>query len=1089
MEKPPTLPTRAKAQPGLGGVVLVVLSLALLLHYLGIVRAAPRDLAEWLPLAGSTLVLLVVLARAAMPPGLLGLVPWLCAPFALFWVTETLLQLTCVLRPATWDEHLWSPLLASSPRFLPAHPSVHLVRDGLFWLGAALTLRRPEVSWRRGLGFLLLGLGLGLVAMLAIPLLEPGALAPIEPLELLEPGALAAAAHPARSGLVSLPLLLGALLLVLTLRTLPSRARTAALVALGLHLLLVLLSLPQSVVSVLGTVALGALCLLLGPGAAPAAPVEAKPPTQGHSLSPLEFGLLLIFFCSGFAALVYQVVYAKGLALTFGSTSHASTIVLGAYMGGLALGAWAGGHLAERLRRPILGYAVAELGIAAICATSPFALDIARRAYVSLAAGADPARPLWIGLQLAIGVALLLPPTFLMGLTLPLLTRHFLSRAGGFGTSAGSLYAVNTLGAALGGLLTSYWLLPSLGVVRSLGLAVGLNVLVAALGTLLSAKSTRAQPSEPASTGTEEGTRSFEPTRLDRRLAIIAAIQLTVGGFVTFGLETTSIHLLAVAAGTSVYAFGLMLFAFLLGLSAGAALARRWLAGQKRPELATPLVACQLLLALSLLLGLGFWNHLSDLFASFAGHAPTATFAARELVRFVVCLLVMLPPALCIGAQFPLALEAVGRGWPERRLVWLGRVSASNTFGNILGALVVGFVALPQLGSKPTLLFLILLALLLAALAQSALAHPARLPAAGLTILLGLWLAFEPRSFDLTRLAGGGNVYFQPQHYGTVIDHAESLDGGLTTVTSQVSHAGVPFKTLLTNGKFQGNNRTDDSGEMAAQAAFALCPLLHTDQRQRALLIGFGTGTTARVISDAGFRSLDLVDLSRDIITLADRHFSAVNGSVIHRDQVTVHVTDGRNFVLLCENRYDLISIELTSIWFAGAANLYNSEFYGLLAPRLTEHGVLAHWVQLHRLSHRDVATILQTLRQHFPHVWLYFLGKQGVLVACRHDCAPNPATRARLDTLPTLDPVLALFGGSAAAVEQGILLDPPRLDAWLKEYRESSGLPGSELISTDDNLFLEYSTPRGNVRGYEESLMDNLQFLQGSGTVVPLSP
>ncbi|HEY5962108.1 MAG TPA: fused MFS/spermidine synthase, partial [Polyangiaceae bacterium] len=447
-------------------------------------------------------------------------------------------------------------------------------------------------------------------------------------------------------------------------------------------------------------------------------------------------------------------------------------------------------------------------------------------------------------------------------------------------------------------------------------------------------------------------------------------------------------------------------------------------------------------------------------------------------VRFVVCLFVMLPPAICIGAQFPVAMEAVGYGWPMDRVGALGRASALNTLGNIAGALVIGFVTLPYLGSHRTLALLTMLCLGLATLALTvATKHQQKYwgAAVGAATLL---LVLQPPQFNLTRLASGGNVYFKPQYYGRIIDHTESLDGGLTAVAIAYEATKTPIKTLLTNGKFQGNDRRDNSGEMVAQAAFALAPLLHTNAREKALVIGFGTGTTTRVLDEAGFRQVTVAELSGDIVALADRHFSSINQGVIHRPNVSVHVTDGRNFLLLDRQRYDLIGIELSSIWFAGAANLYNQEFYALLDARLTQQGVLQQWVQLHRLSHRDIMSILLTLHRTFPRVWLYFLGKQGILIACKHDCAPTEAAVNLLEATPRLNKTLAYFPDGVDAVLRGRLLTPDGVERLIDDYQSTSGLDEQALLSTDDNLYLEYSTPKGNVREYDESIADNEAFL-----------
>lgn len=947
----------------------------------------------------------------------------------------------------------------------------------LLWV--LVRTKDPE-SWRGLLKTIAFGVCVAALLTLVVPIAGPAqGLLP-------QPAALdfAANSHAAavpRTGFICLPLVLAWSLVCSTWRQ-----RITRYPLLGLTCLVAIVEILASRYSVAAVL----LALILATGLhllkgayfrAQANADDARSPqtttaAMDPSLVRVRALLTVVFFFSGMAALVYQVVFAKGLALTFGSTSHASTIVLATYMGGLALGSWLGGRWAARLSRPVHGYALAELGIAAICAVSPWTLRAARFCYVTLAQGSAPDEPWLIALQLGMGALVLVPPTWLMGLTLPLLTRQFLDEKNNLGNSAGLLYTANTLGAAAGASLTGYFVLPQLGITKSLWIAVFTNVLVAAFAIV--AANLKRSPSGPLAPPVDspDPNRDSNASAHARQVAWIATVQLTVGGFVTFGLETTFIHLLATVAGTSAYAFSLMLFAFLIGLSVGSSLGRRWLpCAQRLPQ---ALLLCQLTLAAMLLFASQFWDYLPAYFAGFGRWPYTLTFAAREFVRFVVCLAVMLPPAVCIGAQFPIAMEAVGKGWPHARIQALGRASALNTLGNILGALVIGFLALPRLGSHRTLAALTLVCLSLAALALAAVAKQKRRLFAGLLIATTSVLVLQPPQFDLTRLCSGGNVYFKPQYYGHVIDYTESLDGGLTAVALSHESTRSPVKTLLTNGKFQGNNRVDSSGEMMAQTSFAIAPLLHTAQRDRALVIGFGTGTTTRVLDQAGFASIVVAELSGDIIALADRHFGAINHGVIGRPNVHVHVTDGRNFLLLDRQRYDLISIELSSIWFAGAANLYNDEFYALVEKRLTERGVLQQWVQLHRLSHRDIMSILVTLRQRFAHIWLYFLGKQGILVACKQDCLPSSETLTQLRRAERLEPTLAVFPQGLGTVLSGRMLTPDGMDRLIDDYRSATRQSTRELISTDDNLYLEYSTPKGNVREYDESIADNEAFL-----------
>lgn len=782
--------------------------------------------------------------------------------------------------------------------------------------------------------------------------------------------------------------------------------------------------------------------------------------------APLVLAMGAMFFVSGAAGLVYEVIFAKSLALTFGSTSRASTTVLATYMGGMAAGAFLGGRLARGRWRPLTVYAISEGGVALWCALSPLFLPLIQRVYVALASGADPSASWLGGLQVLLGALVLLPPTLLMGITLPVVAKQ-LEKTMALGSAIGLLYGANTLGAALSSLATGYFILPSLGLSQTTFLAVVANLGAAflAIGVDRRFRSHEGRTSR----GREEPSAKPIAVETSRFEALAALIVLTLGGVVTLSLEVVYIHLLAVVAGNSTYAFSLMLFAFLLGLGGGAAFGRRLL--QRRERALRYLAWMQLGLAASVLVGVFGWEAIPDYFASFGRYSLARSFGARELIRAAVCCLAMIPPALFIGAAYPLAMACrVEKASDPIRAT--GRASAFNTLGNVTGAFLGAFVLVPSLGALRSLHLLAATALALGLVAAfSAMPRErwrAGLPALAVTLLF----AWQPSAFDLNRLASGANVYFHNQGYGKVVDHAESADGGLTMVTALTDPSGRRTLTLLTNGKFQGDD--SQTREMAAQQGFALFPLLHTTARERALVIGFGTGVSARTVSDAGFAHTDIVELSGDIYRLADEYFGSVNGNVLHREGVKAHTTDGRNFLLLSEDRYDVIGLELSSIWFAGAANLYNREFYQLVKSRLAEGGVLQQWVQLHRLSPIDLASIFASVRAEFEQVWLYFGGNQGVIVACGHDCAPTAEALAKIDDTESLRSALASYGGTARGLLGANLLNPRGMDAFL----ESFAIKEEALVSTDDNLFLEYSTPKGNVRPWS-SIRDNVRMLE----------
>ena len=257
---------------------------------------------------------------------------------------------------------------------------------------------------------------------------------------------------------------------------------------------------------------------------------------------------------------------------------------------------------------------------------------------------------------------------------------------------------------------------------------------------------------------------------------------------------------------------------------------------------------------------------------------------------------------------------------------------------------------------------------------------------------------------------------------------------------------------------------------MVAQESFALLPLLHTTQRNEALVIGYGTGMTARVLQDQDFAEQDVVELSRDIVMMADKHFENINAHISSHPTVRMHYTDGRNYLLTQTKQFDLISLEISSIWFAGAANLYNHEFYELANKRLLPQGVMQQWVQLHHMRPIDFLYILGSVRSVFKNVWIYVSGGQGIIVASNDDAAVhNQAAVQKLLSGHTISDI------DVKQLPGKLVATPAQVDAMIQRYDPSM----SFFISTDKNLYLEYATPKGNAMR-EDSMTTIIDMLKG---------
>jgi spermidine synthase len=385
---------------------------------------------------------------------------------------------------------------------------------------------------------------------------------------------------------------------------------------------------------------------------------------------------------------------------------------------------------------------------------------------------------------------------------------------------------------------------------------------------------------------------------------------------------------------------------------------------------------------------------------------------------------------------------------------WVGKLTAVNTLGAVLGSLLPGYVFLPWLGSQRTLLAIALCFALAGVLVVGWAPGRARrlLLLAGAATLLVAGLG--PR-WDLALLTSGSNVYFDGFHPPQkILMMREDVHGGVTSVTET---DGV--RTLLTNGKFQGNT----GWEMNAQRFFAHYPSLFVKDYRDLLVIGLGTGTTLGTLAGYPRQKIDVAEISPSILLAARGYFGEANLGAIDDPRVTIHHADGRNFVLVQDQKYDLISMELSSIWFAGAASLYSREFYGLIHQRLKPGAVFQQWVQLHHVRTRDFATILNTLRHEFAHVTLFYGGGQGILVASDAALVTSKARIEALEQTPLVAATIPLQRPLLSLLNDALVSDAG-LDRFLADTAAAAGEPAEQMISTDSNLYLEYATPRGNI-------------------------
>ena len=662
-------------------------------------------------------------------------------------------------------------------------------------------------------------------------------------------------------------------------------------------------------------------------------------------------GVYGIFLLSGAAALVYQVIWARWLGLVFGNTTTSISIILGAFMLGLALGSWAAGSVVRRLSNPMRAYAILELGIGAFALAFPLATAGLGHLYGAVASAESPAA-VTIGWRVALAFGLLLVPTSMMGATLPLLTEHFCrDPRHGRVWRAGVLYAFNTVGAAVGVIAAGFVGIELLGVRATTIAAAGLNFLVAALGFALARPGARGPaltaPAAPAVTASAQPRTSLA--------AWTALLALGLSGGLALGSEVLWTRTLQLVIGNSTYAFATILVVYLVGIALGSAAFSGVVKRSRRLE--GWLVA--------LLLGMGVWMLLAaegfGLLQSLAGDRDQATVGAL-LGFYVQAAALLLPLAILSGCMFPAGTRLLEPDADDAGGEQVARAYAWNTIGAVVGSLVAGFVVAAHFD------FFQAVDLLAAGYALAAVTVGALFVASGglgkVPAVAGLLLALALASYGLAQA--------RDQHrYARGLEHAnpdlEVLfhQPGLQAVTTAIRRQGEPFASLLlVNGQGMTLKLTDTK-------LMAHLPMLVHPDPQRVLVICFGMGTTFRSALSYG-AEVTAVELVPEVLEAFPVFFA--DAEEVSRDpNGRLVVTDGRNFLELTHERFDVISVDPPPpVDGAGVTNLYSREFVALARERLAPGGVFAHWIPFPGGGVKDVHTLrmlLATIAAEFPYV------------------------------------------------------------------------------------------------------------------------
>jgi spermidine synthase len=749
--------------------------------------------------------------------------------------------------------------------------------------------------------------------------------------------------------------------------------------------------------------------------------------------------ILLLFFASGCAALIYEVVWYQLLALAIGSSAISLGILLATFMGGLCLGSYFLPRLVRPEQHPLRVYGVIEFGIGVFGLLVLWGLPIVDRFYVAGVQGGMPGM-MMRGLLAAL---MLLPPTFLMGASLPAISRFIASTRRGV-TWWGWLYAGNTIGAVLGCMLAGFWLLRLHDQAVATYAAVAINFLTAAASFAL------AQASPAVSLALDDTNDAPIPSRSEAEEepggAAAVYLAIAISGAAALGAQVVWTRYLAMLFGQTVYAFSAILAVFLAGLAIGGgigALLLRWI--KPRPALAWSqlLLACAIAYAAYIINQILPWM---EEIRTLNGWEMAWTDVRRAGMA-------ILPGALLWGASFPFALAAAGSGSsdPARPVA---RVYAANTFGAILGALSASLLLIGSIGSHLTQqIILVLVALgglvlLVPMLKRQGAVAAACVSAAVAGVGVMAWtLPKQPGE-----MIAFGHQIPSLSPYAQVIETAEGRtssvaitrvqDGNLQiSVGGHVEATTIPF-------------------DMSLQRMIGHIPALMHPNPQKVLGIGFGAGVSAGSFTfHPAVKSITVVELEPKVPPISHKYFgNPFNNNVRTDPRTRLIFDDGRHFMMTTKETFDIIASDPIDVWVKGTAGIYSTDYFRKVKERLNPGGYFTLYVPLYESSEETLRTEFATFFEVFPNgtVWANLANGYGYDLVLMGPKDPGPIKididqmeqRLRQPHYVRLAQSMNFIGfPSATEMYATYLGDADSMREWLK---------GAQL-NTDRNMRLQY--------------------------------
>lgn len=732
---------------------------------------------------------------------------------------------------------------------------------------------------------------------------------------------------------------------------------------------------------------------------------------------------LLLFF-SGGCSLSYQILWRKLLIPVMGGSTWATTTILATFMAGLALGSF----YAEKIRTqtPLRVYGYLELGIAIYSIIALWTFPYASWLLAPLYSLVDANFTFFIVLQFTVVFLLFVIPSFLMGITLPLLVFHFSQHKNLFANTA-TLYAANTFGAAFGVALTTFLLLPQFGITYSAYITSLFSAGIAISALRMSSHFHCELP--------QKVSQKWVPDSLCLWAFICGAMGLF--------LEISWTRILVVIFGSSTYAFSIILLSILLSIALGSWWVRKFILSKEnyRSFLYTLLCCNIIFIALSLYI----INFLPNFFVSLT-YLCNENLLLFLLLQGVTTGVVIFVPMTLLGMLLPVIIEGY-KLKTQATSKAVTYVYGYNTLGAIFGSVAAGFLCIPIFGVHASLKFCIYLgcaALFVTLLKEKSPQVPKLVCVVFTAVLVFVSPTMNVQAFHKS-LFRKALTNKEKSNYDAKLIYAKDGINSSVTVYRDFYHT-----SLNINGKTDASTAED----LDTQYLLGHIPMFLAPQNNDVFVLGLGSGATVHAVATHKDSQVDVVEMERAVIE-ASGYFKAINGDVTKNPRVKIYVEDARTFLKYREKTYDVMISEPSNPWVEGSGSVFTKEFYDIVESKLKPDGVFCQWIQGYEISRQTFDTILATLKATFPHVVIFRQDFDFLCIATRKPLYTTHKSLQSKFVGTELQTTLKRIG----------IESPAQLLCGLYGLLPDDAIHVRE-INRDDNVILEYRAPIEMYRG-----------------------